>query len=84
MQITAKKAKDRFGEIMATAMCETVIITKHGRPETAMISVRRLEELEEAEKSYWVLQAKTGQESGYIGTEASEQLLADITCLIAR
>jgi len=78
MRITAKEAKDRFGEVMVTAGRETVTITKYGRPETAMISVRRLEELEKAEDSYWVLQAKLGQESGYIGTEASEQLLADM------
>ena len=78
MQVTAKEAKDRFGEVMATAGRETVMITKYGRPETAMISVRRLEELEKAEDSYWVLQAKLGQESGYIGAEASEQLLADM------
>ncbi len=78
MQITAKDAKDRFGEVMVTAIQETVLITKYGRPETAMISVRRLEELEKAEELYWVVQAKLGQESGYIGTEASEQLLADM------
>lgn len=81
MKVTAKEAKDRFGEVMATAGHETVVITKYGRPETAMISTRRLEELERAEDLYWVLQAKLGQESGYIGTEASEQLLADMISL---
>lgn len=78
MQVTAKEAKDKFGEVMAAAGRETVVITKYGRPETAMISTKRLEELERAEDSYWVLQAKLGQESGYIGTEASEKLLAEM------
>jgi len=78
MQVTAKEAKDRFGEVMAAAGRETVVITKYGRPETAMISARRLEALERAEDSYWVLQARLGQENGYIGTEASEKLLAEM------
>lgn len=78
MRITAKEAKDRFGEVMAVAGHETVVITKYGRPETAMISARRLEELERAEDSYWVLQAKLGQASGYIGPEASEKLLEEM------
>lgn len=78
MHITAKEAKDRFGEVMDAARRETVVITKYGRPEAAVISTDRLAELERAEDAYWVLQAKLGQESGYIGSEASEQLLADM------
>lgn len=78
MQVTAKEAKDKFGEVMNAARKETVMITRYGRPEAVMISAERLAELEKAEDLYWVLQAKLGQESGYIGAEASERLLADM------
>lgn len=78
MQVTAKEAKDRFGEVMAAAGRETVTITKYGRPETAMISVTRLEELEAMENRYWIELARQGRESGYIGTEESEKLLDEM------
>ena len=46
MQITAKEAKQRFGEVMSVSGTETVMITKYGRPERAVISAKRLEEFE--------------------------------------
>jgi len=78
MQVTAKEAKDRFGEIMSAAGRETVTITKYGRPETAMISVRRLEELEAMEDRYWLELAREGRESGSMGVEASKAYIRSI------
>ena len=78
MQVTAKEAKDKFGEVMAAAGHETVTITKYGRPETAMISVRRLEELEAMEDRYWLELARKGRKSGSMGVEASKDFIRDI------
>jgi prevent-host-death family protein len=78
MQVTAKEAKDKFGEIMAAAGHETVTITKYGRPETAMISVKRLDELEAMEDRYWLELARQGRESGSMGVEASEAYIRSI------
>ncbi len=72
MQVTAKEAKDRFGEVMAASGHETVTITKYGRPERAMISCKRLEELEAMEDRYWLELARKGEESGFMSVEESE------------
>lgn len=78
MEVTAKQAKDKFGEIMAASAHDTVVITKYGRPETAMISVKRLEELEAMEDRYWLELARKGEESGFLGVEESEALIKEM------
>lgn len=78
MQISASEAKGRFGEIMAAAGEEPVTITKYGRPDRALISYKRLQELETMEDRYWLELARQGRESGYIGTEESEKLLEEM------
>jgi len=78
MQVTAKEAKDKFGEIMAAAGHETVMITKYGRPEAALISARRLEELEAIEDRYWLELARQGRESGFMSVEETEAWIKEM------
>lgn len=78
MQLSATEAKGRFGEIMAADSDEVVTITKYGRPDKAVISYKRLQELEAIEDRYWVELARQGRESGYIGTKESDKLLLEM------
>jgi prevent-host-death family protein len=72
MNISAKEAKDRFGEVIETARTETVTVTRHSKPTVAVISVDRLAELEAIEDRYWLDVSRRGAESGFIGIDKSK------------
>jgi len=82
MKLTAKEARDRFGEVMSVAQHETVTITKYGRPEAAVISARQLAKFEQAmeiaEDAYWLEQAEKGRASGFLSVEESEVFLNEM------
>lgn len=79
---SAAEAKNHFGVMLESVQREPVRIEKNGRPVAVVLSQTEYEKLaalfEEAENAYWVQQAKEGHASGYIGTEAGEQLLHDL------
>jgi prevent-host-death family protein len=78
MIVTAKDLRDKVREVLDTARSETVIITRHSKPEAAVISAARLEELESFEDRYWLEESRKGRASGSMGVEASEAYLAEI------
>jgi len=71
--ISASEAKGKFGEIMAAK--DTVVITRYGRPDKALIDYDRLQELQAAEDRYWLEESRKGEESGFLGVEESERRL---------
>lgn len=78
MIITAKDLRDKVREVLDTARSETVMVTRHSKPEAAVISVERLAELEAFEDRYWLEEARKGRESGYLGPEESEAFLQEM------
>ena len=70
-EITAKDAKNRFGQLLETAQRKPVRVTKNGRPVTIMLSVRHYERLRGA--AWERLDATMDR----IGEEASASNLTD-------
>ena len=46
--ISARDAKNRFGHILETSQHEDVLIERHGRPFSVMMSIRRYEQIQKA------------------------------------
>ncbi|MEZ5489028.1 MAG: type II toxin-antitoxin system Phd/YefM family antitoxin [Gammaproteobacteria bacterium] len=49
-RISAKTAKNRFGQLVDTARAEPVTIEKHGRPVVVVLSIEEYERLTAATK----------------------------------
>jgi len=76
--VSAKDAKNKFGQILDTAIKEVCYIQKHGRNVVVMISIDEYEKLKSLEDSYWVNKAEQAQKEGFIGESKSEDLLSNL------
>lgn len=75
--ITAKDAKNQFGQLLDMARVEPVLVSKHGRPAAVVIAFEEYERLEELERTYWAARADSADREGYLGRRESESLLKD-------
>ena len=67
--MTAAQAKNAFGLMLDTAQREPVLVTKQNRPVGVFISIEDLED------TIWGEQAKRAHAEGYVGKEASRNLV---------
>jgi prevent-host-death family protein len=76
--MSAKDAKNGFGQLLDTAQREPVTIEKKGRPVAVVISLDEYEKLEAARDAYWAAQAKKAASGGRLSKKESEKLLSDL------
>jgi prevent-host-death family protein len=67
--ITAAEAKNSFGKFLDMAQREPVLVTKNNRPVGVFLS------MEDLEDTVWAEKALKAHAEGYIGSEASENLI---------
>ena len=75
MQITATELKNRLGQYLDMAETDPVIVEKSGRVKSVLISNAMYEKFLSYEDAYWADKAKRAEEEGYLGAEASADLL---------
>ena len=76
--MTAKEAKNKFGQLLSSAQLNPVEIHKHGSPVAIILSADEYHRLEQIEDNYWLAQAKNAEENGFISYSESEDLLTEI------
>ncbi|HQS83567.1 MAG: hypothetical protein B7Y25_01995 [Alphaproteobacteria bacterium 16-39-46] len=76
--IVAKEAKNRFGQLLTTAMKGPVIIDKNNKPIAVVLSIEEYERLEKIEEDSLVLKAQIALKDGFIGEEESENFLKEL------
>lgn len=69
--MTAREAKQSFGQLLDTAQREPVSITRNGRDVAVVLSKQDYERLEAAENAYWANQAQKAEQDGYLGADES-------------
>jgi prevent-host-death family protein len=67
--ITAAEAKNQFGKFLDMAQREPVVVSKNGRPVGVFLSMQDIED------TIWGERALKAHAEGYVGVEASEQLM---------
>lgn len=67
--ITAAEAKNAFGKFLDMAQREPVLVTKNNRPVGVFLSMDDLED------TIWAERANEAIKEGFLGTEASENLI---------
>ena len=75
MQVTATELKNRLGQYLDVAETDPVIVEKSGRVKSVLISNAMYEKFLAYEDAYWATKAKQAEEEGYLGAEASADLL---------
>ena len=75
MQITATELKNRLGQYLDIAETDPVVVEKSGRIKSVLISNAMYEKFLAYEDAYWANKAKQAEEEGYLGPEASADLL---------
>lgn len=77
-KISATEAQNKFGELLDSARREPVEITKKGRGVAVVLAIEEFERLRALEDELWALKAKDAESEGYIGPQASNELLKEI------
>ncbi len=75
MQVTATELKNRLGQHLDAAETDPVIVEKSGRIKSVLISSAMYEKFLTYEDAYWADKARQAEEDGYLGAEASSDLL---------
>jgi PHD/YefM family antitoxin component YafN of YafNO toxin-antitoxin module len=70
--MTAANAKTNFGAFLDNAQREPVVVTKNNRAVGVMFSMQDIED------TIWGERARKAHAEGYIGTKASDKLLAKL------
>ncbi|MCK9609132.1 MAG: type II toxin-antitoxin system Phd/YefM family antitoxin [Methylomonas sp.] len=76
--INATQAKQAFGELLNNAQQEPVVIQKHQKDFAILVSSARYQELLAFEDTCLHNLAVMAEQEGFIGTEASKNLLDSI------
>ena len=76
--MTARDARNRFGELLDVAQREAVTIQKRGRPIAVLVSPQQYARLETMEDADWAARADAASSNGLIGTERSQALLQEL------
>ena len=75
MQVTATELKNRLGQYLDAAETDPVIVEKSGRVKSVLISSAMYEKFLTYEDAFCADKAKQAEKDGYLGTEASADLL---------
>jgi prevent-host-death family protein len=67
--MTAAEAKNQFGKFLDMAQREPVVVSKNGRPVGVFLS------MQDVEDTIWGERALKAHAGGYVGVEASEELM---------
>ena len=74
--VSARDAKNRFGELLDAARRAPVRISKNGRQVAVMLSIEEFERFEEAEDALWLERAETAHKNAdYLGTKNTKAFL---------
>lgn len=77
--VTAKDAKNRFGELLDASRLSPVRITKNGREVAVVMSVEEYKRFEEAEDAIWAKRAQEAHDSNdYLSAEQSDEYINSI------
>ena len=76
--MSAADAKRGFSSLLDAAQREPVTITKKGREVAVVLSKADFERLEALEDAYWGRLAQEAEKEGFIGPEATQELLNDL------
>jgi prevent-host-death family protein len=76
--VSAKTAKNNFGELIDSAQREPVEIQKNGRSVAVVVSLEEYKRLEALEDGWWANEADKAAKEGFIGVDASEKFLAGL------
>lgn len=76
--ISSKDAKNQFGQLLTAVQHAPIEIQKHGNPVAVMLSAAEYKRLEAMEDAFWLQQAAIAKAEGFVGRDASEQLMAEI------
>jgi prevent-host-death family protein len=77
-KLSAKEAKDRFGELLDAAQRGPVEIQKKGRPVAVVVSLEEYRRLEALEDGWWANEAQKALKEGFHNAEESEEILANL------
>src|SRR5215467_1833740 len=75
---TATELKNRLGAYLDTALTEPVFVQKSGRDIAVLVSRQHYAYLQALEEELWALRAQLAEQSGYVGTAHTQQVLADL------
>ena len=75
MHVTATELKNRLGRYLDVAETNPVFVKKSGRNKSVLISNAMYEKFLAYEDAYWASKAKIAEDEGYLGAEASDELL---------
>lgn len=75
---TATELKNHLGAYLDAALTEPVIIQKSGRDIAVLVSRNHFAALQAAEDALWALRAQLAEQSGYLGAEATQQILHEM------
>jgi prevent-host-death family protein len=65
-EAAATDVKNKFGQMLETAMTEPVTIERKGRPVAVMMSIAEYQRLAEIEDRYWGEKARKAVEEGFV------------------
>jgi antitoxin Phd len=71
----ASEVKNRFGQMLETAMTEPIAIEKKGRPVAVIISIQEYEQLTEIEDRYWGDKALKAVQEGFATADETKAWL---------
>jgi prevent-host-death family protein len=72
VQMTAREAKNNFGELLDTAQREPVTITRQGRAVAVLVSQQEYARLQALEDAHWAAHADAAlRQAKFLGSEAS-------------
>jgi prevent-host-death family protein len=71
----ATEAKNKFGQMLETAMSEPVAIGKKGRRVAVMMSMKEYQRLIDIEDRYWGEKALKAVEEGFVSKKDTRQWL---------
>ena len=74
-EAAATDVKNRFGQMLETAMAEPIAIEKKGRPIAVMMSITEYQRLVEIEDRYWGEKARKAVEEGFVAEKEARAWL---------
>jgi antitoxin Phd len=66
---SATEVKNRFGQVLESALIEPIAIEKSGRPVAVLLSMREYQRLIELEDRLWAEKARQAEIDGFLGAE---------------
>ena len=74
-EAAATDVKNKFGQMLKTAMTEPIAIEKQGRPVAVMMSMAEYHRLVEIEDRYWGEKARKAVEEGFVSEKKTRTWL---------